>query len=85
MKKIITLIAAIVVSIPSQSQYTQNIDSLSEKEIKQFLLKQENEDVKAYMKKYKDGKKAGGILMLSGVGVIALSSFVKLKEARSPQ
>ncbi|MEO9484401.1 MAG: hypothetical protein ABJG47_13175 [Ekhidna sp.] len=76
MKKLITLIVTIALSIPSQSQYTQNIDSLSKKEIKNLIMNLDKDnEVRTRLEKYRVQKGVGGFLLIAGtVLIIATSS-----------
>lgn len=65
---------SIGLSLSSLSQYTQSLDEMSSKEIKQFLLDHPNEDVNSHMKKYKANQKLGGIMALSSVAVLVIGS-----------
>jgi hypothetical protein len=83
MKKSITLLLGLLLSFSSLSQYSQNLDGMSNKEIKQFLLEQDDDQVKMHLKKYSTGQTIGGLLMLTGVSIVVASEIGLFKNSES--
>lgn len=66
MKKLITLLFTLALSISTFCQSPQNVNKMSKKEFKELLLAQENEQVQAYIQEYSNRKVTGiGLLIIS--------------------
>lgn len=74
MKKNLALLLGLLLSFPSLSQYSQNIDTLSREEIKEHILSLDvNHEARVYLKKSKTSKIVGGVLLVSGLGITFIS------------
>ncbi|MEO9869107.1 hypothetical protein [Ekhidna sp.] len=78
MLKNILLLLVIAMPFFSQSQYTQNIDSLKRKEIKRLILNQDNSHkAKTHLQKFQSRKLTGGTLMALGAAILISASKIE--------